>query len=312
MMKYLPAISLGLSVILGVLAFFVLRTGSDDTKRSGSAPVREVAAAAPVQTVSVLVVREAIDAGALVLPEAIETRDWPSDLVPEGALMSMRDLKAPNGEFRFAQAALLPGEPLIATKIADTPLRRMLSRDIPEGFRAVSISVTNVTNVAGFVLPGDRVDLIAYISVPGKTGPEAYRPRPLMEDVLVLGVDQYMGTDVQGAVPASLVTFALEPGDAHEITAAARESRIGLALIGLAEIEARAEEGDEETKIPTVPRAAPVVRPPASAGQRLAPPPISRPETTQVKVVHGASVTTVTAPVEEEPAPADLMRGAGQ
>ncbi|MEO0816719.1 MAG: Flp pilus assembly protein CpaB [Pseudomonadota bacterium] len=312
-MKYLPAISLGLSVILGVLAFFVLRMEPAKTETVEPNPVREVSAAAPVQTVSVLVVSETVEMGAPVLPEAVETRDWPSDLVPEGALMAMRDIRSANGEPRFAQVELMPGEPLLATKIADTPPRRMLSRDIPAGYRAVSISVTNVTNVAGFVLPGDRVDMMAYIPVPGATGPDAFRARPLVENVLVLGVDQFMGASVEGAVPASLVTFALKPDDAQRITAAARESRIGLALIGQAEVDAQEAEETKDAEEVTPVAAQPSPRPRRRAPvRRAAPVPATRPETTQVRVVHGANIATVTAPVEEEPAPVDLMKGAAQ
>ncbi|MEL6662023.1 MAG: Flp pilus assembly protein CpaB [Pseudomonadota bacterium] len=305
MMKYLPAISLGLSVVLGILAFVILRSGQADGPESKPQAVREVSAAAPVQTVSVLVLEENIEVGEPVLATQVKSVDWPVELAPVGSLRSESELLSASGAPRIAQAPLMAGEPLMASKIGDTAPRRMLSRDIPEGFRAVSISVTNVTNVSGFVLPGDRVDLISYIPQPGKTGPEAFSARPLIDNVLVLGVDQFMGAEVEGALPASLVTIALKPADAQRITAVARESRIGLALIGKAEVEAAADDDKDEAADATPPPRAsrPVVR-----TIRRAPPP-ARPETAQVKVVHGSAVSVVTAPVEEG-GPVDLMQGA--
>lgn len=307
-MKYLPAISLGLSVVLGIIAFLVLRSGESERAVSQTMAVREVSAAAPVETVSVLVVKEEVEAGAPVLAEAVDVVEWPRELVPSGAVTRLDGLVSPAGKPLVAQASLTPGEPVLAAKLAETPPRRMLSRSIPDGFRAVSISVTSVTNVSGFVLPGDRVDLLAYVEVPGKTGHEAYRPELIHENVLVLGVDQFMGSEVEGARPASLVTFALKPEDAGRITAAARDSRIGLALIGQEEIKAKAEQPEEEDAAEPVvaPRPAPAPRP--RIVRQVTPPPAPRPTTTEVKVVHGTRTTTVTAPVEAD-GPMDLMGG---
>ncbi|MEM6947346.1 MAG: Flp pilus assembly protein CpaB [Pseudomonadota bacterium] len=297
-MKYLPALSLGLSVILGIAAFFILRADPGNQAAASEPIPSEVAAIPQTQTVEVLVAAQPIESGAPVLRELVDTVDWPKDLVPNGALADPRQLIGPSGDVLFAQSAFVVGEPLTGEKLALSPPRRMLSRDIPEGFRAVSIGVTNVTNVSGFVLPGDRVDLIAYEQVPGRTGPDAFQPRPLIDHVLVLGVDQFMGKQVQGALPASMVTFALKPEDARQVTAAARDSRIGLALIGQAETEAREAESKPEADAP----ARPAQRPAPSQTSRRAPP---APETTRVRVVHGSSSQIVTAPVEQA-APLEL------
>jgi len=260
-----------------------------------------------VETFSVLVVKEKVEAGAPVLAEGVGVVEWPRELVPPGAVTRLDGLVSPAGKPLVAQASLTPGEPVLSAKLAETPPRRMLSRSIPDGYRAVSISVTSVTNVSGFVLPGDRVDLLAYVEVPGKTGHEAYRPELIHENVLVLGVDQFMGSEVEGARPASLVTFALKPEDAGRITAAARDSRIGLALIGQEEIKSMAGQTEEaDVAEPVAPRPAPAPRP--RIVRQVTPPPAPRPATTEVKVVHGTRTMTVTAPVEAD-GPMDLMGG---
>lgn len=296
MMKYAPAVSLALSVLLGIAAFLLLRGGNS----SEAQPVAGLERAAPaerIRTQDILIVTAELVAGEAVLAEHVSARAWPADMLPEGAVSEISILQNPSFPM-IAQAPLFPGEPLLATKIAPTPPRRMLSQDIPDGMRAVSIAVTLETAVAGFVLPGDRVDLTVFEAVPGQTGPDAFEARPLLENVLVLAVDQIMGNTVQGARPSSYVTMALTPDDAQEITAVARQERISLALIGQDEIERRedAEEAAEE------PEPAPRPAPPRIIYRTVQAPPPPRPEFTQIRVVHGTSSSTITAPVAPDAA----------
>lgn len=292
MMKYVPAISLGLSLVLGIAAYLLLKTGGNAPDRALELAAVQVAEPAPVpDTLPVLVLKSEVLAGEPVTPDLTRTRDWPADLVPEGAITQAEALFGPAGSPLLAQMDMIPGELLVAEKLGEFPPRRMLSKSIPDGFRAVSIAVTTETGVAGFVLPGDRVDITAFVPVPGQTGPDAYRSRPLLENVLVLGIDQIMGTSVQGAMPSSLVTLALKPEDAQLVTAASRESRLGLALIGQEELENKEEKEEEET--PAVQRPRPVAAPVV----RRVPQPV-QPATARVTVVHGTNAETVTTPVE--------------
>ena len=287
MMKYIPAISLGLSLVLGIAAFLLLRAGPAESSPAGVASV-QVAEVQEPETVTVLILRDVIEAGMPVTPDLVRSRDWPAEHLPAGALTHTTDLYGPTGTPLFAQMNMIGGEVLVAEKLAEVPPRRMLSKEIADGFRAVSIAVTTETGVAGFVLPGDRVDITAFVPQPGRTGPDAYRSRPLLEGALVLGIDQIMGNDVEGAMPSSLVTLALKPEDAQKVTAASRESRLGLALIGQEELDNE----EEETPEPVRPAPRPVVYRPA--------PQPARPDTARVTVVHGTRAQTVTTPVEEE------------
>jgi len=292
LMKYAPAISLGLSVILGIVAF-VLFSGMGAAERP--VEIREVTAPPAVEMSELVVAGRDFDPGEPVTPADVKLIDWPSEHLPEGALTGMAMLQSGGGMTRFAQGPLFEGEPLTESKAAWAPPRRMLSAEIPDGMRAVSITVTNETGVAGFVLPGDHVDIFAVIPVPGGQGPDANRPRPMLESVLVLGVDQTFGHHSQGAISATFVTLALSPEQSQKIAAASRGTRLGLALIGQDEIDAN--EGiEEEAPEPVVP-VRQIAR--TSIATRALPDPRpTRPETTNVKVVHGTSVSTVTAPVD--------------
>ncbi|MCI4643727.1 MAG: Flp pilus assembly protein CpaB [Hyphomonadaceae bacterium] len=288
MMKYLPAISLGLSLVLGIAAYFLLRGGPEVSSTPVAATVQVVEPVVEPKTVNVLVLKEEIEGGMPVTPDLVRSRDWPAEHVPDGALTNTTSLYGTNGAPLLAQMNMISGELLVAEKLGELPPRRMLSKSIPVGYRAVSIAVTTETGVAGFVLPGDRVDINAFIAVPGGRGPDAFRTRPLLGNVLVLGIDQIMGSQVEGAMPSSLVTLALEPEDAQRVTAASRESRLGLALIGQEELE------KEEEETPEAQRPRPVITPVV----RRAPQP-ARPSTARVTVVHGTNAETVTAPVDE-------------
>lgn len=296
-MKYAPAISLALSVLLGIAAFLLLR-GGNSSEAQPTASLERSDAPSRVLTQDVLIVTAELAAGEPVLAEHVRSRAWPVDMLPEGVVSDLSVLQNPSVPM-IAQGPLFEGEPLLYIKIAPIPPRRMLSQDIPDGMRAVSIAVTLETSVAGFVLPGDRVDLMAHEPVPGETGPDAFKARPLLDSVLVLAVDQIMGNSVEGARPSSYVTLALSPEDAQQITAVAREERISLALIGQDEIERREDDAEEDaatSEAPPEPRPAPprvIIR----TVQAPAPP---RPEFTQIRVMHGASVETITAPVAPE------------
>lgn len=296
-MKYAPAISLALSLLLGIAAFLLLR-GGNSSEAQPTASLERSEAPSRVVTQDILIVTAELAAGEPVLAEHVRKRAWPVDMLPEGAVSDLSVLQNPSVPM-IAQGPLFEGEPLLYIKIAPTPPRRMLSQDIPDGMRAVSIAVTLETSVAGFVLPGDRVDLMAYEPVPGETGPDAFKARPLLESVLVLAVDQIMGNSVEGARPSSYVTLALSPDDAQEITAVARQERISLALIGQDETERREDAAEEEAAAPD---AAPEPRPapPRVIIRTVQAPPPPRPEFTQIRVMHGGSEETITAPVAPE------------
>lgn len=311
-MKYAPAISLGLSLLLGLLAFLFWRGDLGQSSRSAmnDEAAANMAMPAVPATVTVLIARGEIEAGTPVEPGLVRAVDWPADLVPDGALASPAALSGLDGQPLMAQADFFPGEPVLAAKLAETPPRRMLSADIPPGMRAVSIGVTLETGVAGFVLPGDRVDLIAYEPNPGGTGPDAFRARPLLPNVRVLAVDQVFGNEGEGALPSSVVTLALTSQQAETVTAAARDSRLGLALIGQEEVEGLASRiVTASAPPPATPRMVRTSNASARATRTARPAPRpSRPGEVEIKVVHGLSVATVEAPVD---AGEDELAGAG-
>jgi pilus assembly protein CpaB len=311
-MKAAPVISLGLSVILGVAALIIGRgwlfPGSEVADATQLPPEQPVAQQ-PVMTRPVLLAREGIEPGTLVTPELVEAGDWPVSLELPAALRRTDELAARDGVAPVARGFIAAGEPLLEAKLAYEPPRRYLAQNIPKGKRAASITVTLETGVAGFVLPGNRVDINAFKPNPGATGPQAYKGETLLKGVLVLAVDQNFDTYGEGAMPSRVVTLALSEAEVLKISSAARDSQLGLALIGDEEtdiLEAR-EKGEQETARQPAPAA--IAQPTskrAPAAHRAvprapAPTPKPRPAMrTEVDVVHGTDRQTVETPVASE------------
>src|SRR5262245_34722284 len=114
------------------------------------------ASAGPVQTVPVVTAVVGIARGEAIAADQVTTSQFPSSLVPRGALSKVED--AIN---RGVFIPLVPGEPVLEAKLAPRGAGRGLAALVPSGMRAFTITTPNVASgVAGFVLPGNRVDVL--------------------------------------------------------------------------------------------------------------------------------------------------------
>ena len=294
-MKALPLISFGLSLALGAGAIFFGREFMSD--RASEANAAQPAAA--IQMSRVMVAAARIEPGAVIEPAMVKSVDWPANALPDGA---MRDMSA-LGERAYARGLIVPGEPLMAEKISLDGPALTLAANITPGMRAVSIVVRNDTGVAGFVLPGDRVDVHEFVPLKNEgSAPEDARmsadliARTVLRHVTVLAVDQTFAHDLEGAMPSNTVTLEVTPEDALLLGAASQRAALGLALIGRKE---------ERAQIV----AAPVPQPAPRAQTRA---PVRRARTTTtIRVINGDDDANVTAPIAPPPAPTGPVQLAG-
>ena len=284
-MKLGPLISLGLSAVLGIAAVFL---GRYYMSSSNNDAVAEISAPA-IQMSSVLVAAAAIEPGEQVSASNVKSVNWPADSVPEGVVEDASALS----EMLYARGLILPGEPIMLEKLDAEGNLLTLAAAIEPGMRAVSVTVRSDTGVAGFVLPGDRVDVNEFIQrEPGQSaasyGGDAVRvtadliARPVLQNVKVLAVDQTFDSGLEGARPSSTVTLEVSPDGALRLGAAGMQGALGLALIG------RKEEADVIRLVKAEPKR-PVVR-------RRAP---KAPSTANVRVINGDKEVTVTAPAAQ-------------
>jgi pilus assembly protein CpaB len=111
-----------------------------------------------------------------------------------------------------------------------------LSIVIPEGMRAVSVKVDEVIGVAGFVLPGTRVDVL--VTLNPSSEPEAAATRVILQNVQTLAAGQMIQRDKDGTpVTVAVITLLVNPDEAQKLTLAATKGRIQLALRNTLDLE---------------------------------------------------------------------------
>jgi pilus assembly protein CpaB len=110
----------------------------------------------PVETVPVVVAKVEIPRGKLLSKDLVEVKNWPKALAPQGVLAKLADVQE-----RSALQAFQPGEPVFNAKLATRGVIGGMASLIPAGKRAYTIQTkTAASNVAGFVLPGNLVDVL--------------------------------------------------------------------------------------------------------------------------------------------------------
>ena len=181
-------------------------------------------APSPAQTTPVVVAVEKIGLGARIGPAQVRTVAWPKALRPEG---TFSDPQAVVG--RGVIVPLLTNEPVIEEKLAPREAGAGLTSAIPEGMRAVAVKVNDVIGVAGFVLPGTRVDVILTGS-PDRSGQDD-TSKVILENVQVLAAGPNLQQDEDGKPQnVQVITLLLQPEDTQKLALASADGRIQLAL----------------------------------------------------------------------------------
>ena len=114
----------------------------------------------------------------------------------------------------------MKGEILLAGRFTEEGEGSMLATVIAENMRAVSVRVNDVVGVAGFLLPGNRVDVVTAYSEGQET-----RSETVIQNVKVLAVDQTASTDKNEPVVVRAVTLEVTPADAEKLVLAERTRR---------------------------------------------------------------------------------------
>src|SRR5438874_7765429 len=159
-------------------------------------------------------------------------------------------------------------ELILKTRITGPGQRATLSALLDEGKRAVTLRVDDVRGVAGFVLPGDRVDVVLIRSANGATGPEQFSD-VLLQHVKVLAVDQLVNERQENPTIAKAVTLEVDTDQAQKILLATNVGKLSLILRQAGESNPvhaqRVTEGDLARTEPVAAPAPAVVAPARSA-----------------------------------------------
>lgn len=178
-------------------------------------------------TVPVVVARVPLPFGSRIHRENLAIVPWPADSVPQGTYSVIDDLVAKNEE-RVVLRSMEPAEPILASKISGPGGRATLSTVVGKDQRAVTIRVNDVLGVAGFVLPGDRVDVL----LTRKEDNDRDRPATdvLLQNVRVLGIDQDASDRKDKPTVARAVTLEVSTDEAQKLTLGTQVGVLSLAL----------------------------------------------------------------------------------
>jgi pilus assembly protein CpaB len=186
-----------------------------------TAPVKQV----QLPTTSVVVAKRGLPAGTRLVRDDVKAVAWPADAVPPGGFTRVEDVIE-----RGLMGPVVEHEPIVEAKLATKEAGAGLPPIIPDGMRAMSLKVNEVIGVAGFAVPGTRVDVIV-TTRPGQ-GSESMS-RVVLSNVPVLAAgtlyDQEKSKDGK-AVPATVVTVLVSPADAERVALAAEQGTVMLAL----------------------------------------------------------------------------------
>lgn len=172
--------------------------------------------------------------GTVLAPGDVKRIEWPALTVPPGYAGSEEQVMG-----RGVITPVSANEPLMTAKLADKEAGGGLPIVIPEGMRAVSVKVDEVIGVAGFVLPGTRVDVLVTLT-PSADREEA-ATRVILQNVQALASGQTIQRNANGEPQAAtVITLLVTPEQAEKLTLAATEGQIQLALrntLDMAEVE---------------------------------------------------------------------------
>lgn len=183
----------------------------------------------------VLVASADMPAGSFVRSDYhLSFADWPKNNITD-AMLTSEEVKLTDYEGAVARRAVSKGEAITANMLVKSTEGGFMAAVLEPGKRAVSIAVDPTSGNAGFIFPGDRVDLILThkMNVDGERRVER-ASETFIEDVRVLAVDQMLDNPENKAVLAKTVTLEVSPKQAEEINVAKDLGKISLSLRSLA------------------------------------------------------------------------------
>ncbi len=204
-----------LALVMGGIAAFLARDWlathtTSNTQTTGTV----VVAAAP------------LGFGAQLTPDNVTEVSWSSSTLPDGAFATVKDLLK-DGR-RVVLTPLVRNEPVVKSKVTEPGQRGSLSTLIEDGKRAVTVAVDDVKGVAGFIFPGDFVDVVL-TRTNNENGPQNFS-EVILQHVKVLAVDQVAGERQEHPTVAKAVTVELTSEQSLKVLLATNIGKLSLIL----------------------------------------------------------------------------------
>ena len=212
-------ITLAIALIMGGLTVFLINhyLQKEVTTR---------AASKVINTVEVVVAATDLKYGNKLTKLQLKTVQWPATFVPKDSYSNIDTVIGDKPPVVLTE--IRAGEPMLPYKLSPHGARGGLPAKIPEDKRAITIAVNEVKGVAGFVMPGDYVDILHTTNVGRVDGKVV--TRIIMQNTQVLGIDQIAEEETEKPRVVNAVTLLVSTHDAQRLTLAQHLGDLNLLL----------------------------------------------------------------------------------
>ena len=221
-MRASTIVMIAFAVVFGLLAVFVaqswLNNQADLRMKSLEAQKK------PLSTQTVVVAAKPLRFGIELTAAELREVAWPQDAMPAGAFTTIQALLSTGR--RVALTAIEPNEAILASKITGAGQRATLSAMLRDGLKAATVRVNDVDGVAGFILPGDRVD----VALTRQADKGNATSDIVLQNVRVLAIDQVADERTDKPALAKAVTLEVDATGAQKISLAASVGTLTLIL----------------------------------------------------------------------------------
>jgi pilus assembly protein CpaB len=221
---------IGFAVLFGLLAVFLAQTWLNNQEAARMRSL-EAQRKAPTPERTIVVAARPLRFGEQLTASALRELPWPQDALPAGAFGKIADLIAAK---RVVLMPMEANEALLASKITGPGQRATLSAVLDPGMTAVTVRVNDVEGVAGFVLPGDHVDVA--LTRQGEKNTAA--TDVVIENAQVLAIDQLADEKTDKPSVVKAVTLEVDVTDGEKIALASTVGTLSLLLRKAGEVAA--------------------------------------------------------------------------
>jgi pilus assembly protein CpaB len=187
-------------------------------------------AAVRVPTAKVVAAAAELPVGTRLAREHLAVVDWPASSRPGSVVADPAGV-----EGQIVAARIFKGEPILPEKLVSGKNGSGLAALLPEGARAMSVRVDDVVGVAGFIHPGDFVDVVVTMHADDSGGPST--AKIILQGIKVLAVGKQVDAQARDRDegPATVATLQVNGSQAERLALAAAEGKLLLALRGAAD-----------------------------------------------------------------------------
>jgi pilus assembly protein CpaB len=177
------------------------------------------------QMVDIVVANRDMPLGSKIRPDSVKLVRWSRDALPAGSFQNVSTVVG-----SYVRRSVLANEPLVEAELFRGDKNAgIMSLAIPKGMRAMSVEVDEVSDIAGFVLPHSRVDVLVAVTNAGQAGQKPFS-KIVLQDVQVLAVAQEMDRQKDQPEVAKVVTLLVKPDEAERLALASHEGVLRLAM----------------------------------------------------------------------------------